>query len=86
MINQKLKNLQGPTHDLQMNDTEEIKFSGRNRLYIGNLTNDVTEEELAELFKPFGEISEAFTNKDKNFAFLKVVSISLINFISVNKF
>lgn len=72
MINQKLKNLTGPTHDLPNIETEEIKFSGRNRLYLGNLTNDITEEELTELFKPYGEISEAFVNKEKNFAFLKV--------------
>lgn len=72
MINQKLKNLTGPTHDLPNIEAEEIKFSGRNRLYLGNLTNDITEEELTELFKPYGEISEAFVNKEKNFAFLKV--------------
>lgn len=72
MVNQKLKNLCGPTHDLPMFDAEELKFSGRNRLYIGNLTNDVTEDELKEMFKPYGEISEAFINKEKNFAFLKI--------------
>lgn len=72
MVNQKLKNLSGPTHDLPELQCEEIKFSGRNRLYIGNLTSDVTEEELKELFSPYGEISEAFINAEKNFAFLKV--------------
>lgn len=36
------------------------------------MTNDVTEEELKELFKPYGEISEVFINKEKNFAFLKM--------------
>lgn len=72
MINQKLKNLSGPTHDLPELQLEEMKFSGRNRLYIGNLTSDVTEEELKELFSPYGEISEAFINAEKNFAFLKI--------------
>ena len=72
MIQQKLKQLQGPTHELPSIEHEEIKFSGRNRLYIGNLTNDVTEEELRALFKPFGEIGEAFINTEKNFAFIKV--------------
>lgn len=71
-INQKLRLLNGPTHDLPSVEPAEIKFSGRNRLYIGNLTSDVTEEELKELFKPYGEISEAFINKEKNFAFLKI--------------
>ena len=72
MVNQKLKNLAGPIHDLPDLQLEEVKFSGRNRLYIGNLTNDVTEEELREMFKPYGEISEAFINAEKNFAFLKL--------------
>lgn len=72
MIAQKLKNLQGPTHELPSIESEEVKFSGRNRLYIGNLTNDINEEELKELFKPYGEIAEAFLNAEKNFAFLKV--------------
>lgn len=49
-----------------------MKFSGRNRLYIGNLTNDVTEDELKKLFEPYGEIAEAFINSEKNFAFLKL--------------
>lgn len=72
MVNQKLKNFSGPTHDLPDLQCEEVKFSGRNRLYIGNLTSDVTEEELKELFRPYGEISEAFINTEKNFAFLKI--------------
>lgn len=72
MIHNKLKSLQGPTHELQPIEHEEIKFSGRNRLYVGNLPNDVKEEDLREWFKPFGEINEAFVNAEKNFAFLKV--------------
>lgn len=72
MINSRLKNINGPTHDISPIENEELKFSGRNRLYIGNLTNDITEEEIKELFKPYGEISESFINKEKNFAFIKV--------------
>lgn len=68
----RLKQLNGPTHELPSIEQEEVKFSGRNRLYIGNLTGEISEEELKELFKPYGEISEAFINKEKNFAFLKM--------------
>uniref|UniRef100_A0ABK9MH69 RRM domain-containing protein n=1 Tax=Glossina morsitans morsitans TaxID=37546 RepID=A0ABK9MH69_GLOMM len=72
-IGQRLRAISGPTHELPaIENTEETKFSGRNRLYVGNLTNDVTEEELREIFKPFGEIGEVFSNPDKNFAFLKL--------------
>lgn len=66
--------ISGPTHELPPQDTTEKKFSSRNRLYIGNLTNDVTEEEIQTLFQKYGEISELFVNKEKNFAFLKMVS------------
>lgn len=71
-INEKLRMLQGPLMDIAPIEAEEIKFSGRNRLYIGNLTNDVSEEELVELFKPYGDISEIFMNKEKNYAFVRV--------------
>ncbi|XP_055635395.1 hrp65 protein-like [Toxorhynchites rutilus septentrionalis] len=71
-IQEKLRMLQGPILDIPPIEIEENKFSGRNRLYIGNLTNDVTEDELTELFKPFGDISEIFMNKEKNYAFVRV--------------
>lgn len=66
--------ISGPTHDLSPPETTEKKFSGRNRLYIGNLSNDVTEEEIQQIFQQYGEISELFVNKEKNFAFLRMVS------------
>lgn len=72
-INEKLRLLQGPLLDLpSMESAEEVKFSGRNRLYIGNLTADATEEELVELFLPYGEITEVFMNKEKLYAFVRV--------------
>lgn len=72
---ERIMSLSGPTHELPPQDTTEKKFSGRNRLYLGNLTNDVSEEEIQQLFSPFGEVSEIFINKEKNFAFLKMVFI-----------
>ncbi|XP_058129785.1 hrp65 protein-like isoform X3 [Anopheles coustani] len=71
-INDKLRMLAGPLLDIPPIEVQEAKFSGRNRLYVGNLTNDVTEEELVEMFKPFGEIHEVFMNKEKNYAFVRV--------------
>lgn len=70
--------ISGPTHELPPQETAEKKFSGRNRLYIGNLTNDVTEEEIQAMFAQYGEISELFVNKEKNFAFLRMVNDFLI--------
>ncbi|XP_075227873.1 uncharacterized protein LOC142328189 isoform X2 [Lycorma delicatula] len=71
-LNEKLMAISGPTVDLAPQDVKEKKFTGRCRLYIGNLNNDVTEEEINALFQPFGETSETFVNKEKNFAFIRL--------------
>lgn len=63
----------GPTHELPPQEISEKKFMGRSRLYIGNLTNDTTPEEITQLFQPYGESTELFINKEKNFAFVKMV-------------
>ena len=73
-LNERLAGLSAPTHDLPPQDTREKKFTGRCRLYIGNLTNDVTEDEITQLFQPYGESAELFVNKEKNFAFIRLVS------------
>jgi len=65
--------ISGPSHELPPQETTEKKFSGRNRLYIGNLTNDVSEEEIQNMFQKYGEVSELFVNKEKSFAFLRMV-------------
>ncbi|GFG40361.1 hypothetical protein Cfor_00558 [Coptotermes formosanus] len=71
-LNERLAGLSAPTHDLPPQDTREKKFTGRCRLYIGNLTNDVTEDEITQLFQPYGETAELFVNKEKNFAFIRL--------------
>ena len=62
----------GPTHELPPVDTSERQFSGRSRLYIGNLSPGTTEEQLKEMIKKFGEVGELFLNTEKNFAFLRL--------------
>lgn len=71
-IQERLNSIGGPAYELPTVDIGEKKFSGRNRLYIGNLSNDITEEEVTEMFKPFGESSELFINKEKNFGFIRL--------------
>ena len=68
----RLQEIQGPTHDLPPVDTSERKFSGRSRLYIGNIAPNVTEEKLKEDLAKFGEIGELFYNSEKHFAFVRV--------------
>lgn len=74
MLANKLRDLVGPLLDLPPLEQTEVKFNGRSRLYIGNLANDITEEEVQKMFSQFGETAELFVNKEKNFGFIKMVS------------
>ncbi|XP_032578025.1 protein no-on-transient A [Drosophila sechellia] len=72
-IAQRLRSISGPTHELPPVELPtDNKFVGRNRLYVGNLTSDTTDDDLREMFKPYGEISEIFSNPEKNFTFLRL--------------
>ncbi len=71
---EKLAVLSNSTADLPIRSFTESKFSGRSRLYVGNLGSDITEQDLKGHFSSFGEIAEVFINKDKGFAFVRVVS------------
>ena len=73
-VMEKLQNIQGPTHELPPLDMTEKKFSGRARLYVGNLSPDTTEEQLKELVSQHGEVGEMFFNNEKHFAFLRLSS------------
>lgn len=72
-INQRLRAF-GSTLDLEPIELDaDMKFSIRNRLYIGNLTSEMAKDEsLREIFQPYGEISDIFINSEKNFAFIRV--------------
>uniref|UniRef100_A0A8D8REN1 Hrp65 protein n=1 Tax=Cacopsylla melanoneura TaxID=428564 RepID=A0A8D8REN1_9HEMI len=69
---EKILSLSGPTLDLAPSINTERKFQNKCRLYIGNVSSEITEEEILELFKPFGESTELFLNKEKNFAFIRM--------------
>lgn len=76
-LTDKLMNISGPTLDLPPGTNIEKKFAGRARLYIGNVTNDLTDEDLSALFSAYGETSELFVNREKNFAFIRMVSLKI---------
>ena len=59
----RLQEIQGPTHELPPVDTSERQFSGRSRLYIGNISPGVTEDSLKEEIAKFGEVGEMFYNQ-----------------------
>ncbi|CAI4230776.1 unnamed protein product [Auanema sp. JU1783] len=54
-----------------MADIPKKKFTGRCRLFVGNLPNEVSEDELKKLFSPHGDISECYLS-GKGFAFLRL--------------
>ena len=58
-----------------MTDLPKKKFTGRCRLFVGNLPNEVKEAELKELFSPHGDIAECYLS-GKGFAFLRMVTLS----------
>lgn len=46
-------------------EKEEIKKESKMNIYIGNLSHDVTDEDLRDAFESFGRISSAHVIKDK---------------------
>lgn len=70
---EKLLSLSGPTVELPPQPEKEKKFMGNCRLYIGNVGPDFTDNDLIELFKPYGETAEPFYSKEKNFGFIRLV-------------
>ncbi|KAM9340322.1 splicing factor, proline- and glutamine-rich isoform 1-T1 [Symphorus nematophorus] len=55
----------------------EKTYTQRCRLFIGNLPNDITEEDFKKLFAKYGEPSEVFINKSKGFGFIRLESRAL---------
>ncbi|TKS88870.1 Splicing factor, proline- and glutamine-rich DNA-binding p52/p100 complex, 100 kDa subunit [Collichthys lucidus] len=55
----------------------EKTYTQRCRLFIGNLPNDITEEDFKRLFAKYGEPSEVFINKSKGFGFIRLESRAL---------
>ncbi|XP_037330268.2 splicing factor, proline- and glutamine-rich isoform X2 [Pungitius pungitius] len=55
----------------------EKTYTQRCRLFIGNLPNDITEDDFKKLFAKYGEPSEVFINKSKGFGFIRLESRAL---------
>ncbi|CAB0003658.1 unnamed protein product [Nesidiocoris tenuis] len=74
-INERLlMTMGGSTADLppQTEEDGEKKFNNKTRLYVGNLHPETTIDEFAGLFTKYGETSEAYINKEKNFGFIRL--------------
>lgn len=57
--------------------TQTKKFTNKARLFFGNLPRDFSEDELKKLLAAHGEVQEIYHNKDKNFAFARMVCVFL---------
>ncbi len=55
-------------------ETGPKKFTGRCRLFVGNIPSDTKEADFKEMFKPHGECSEIFLNPSRGFGFIRLVS------------
>lgn len=79
-IIERLKQLAGPLIDLPPREETVRKFSNHCRLWVGNLPLDIKEDDVRELFKPFGEYDEVYFDKNKGFAFVRMVSVQEVLF------
>lgn len=71
LINEKLRAIHNPVIDL-MPIKCDGKFLGRFRLYICNLANSVTKEDLENTFKAYGEVNDIFIQPNRNFGFVRM--------------
>ncbi|XP_071956199.1 uncharacterized protein [Antedon mediterranea] len=58
--------------NLEESVKKERKFTQRCRLFVGNLTNDIEEDDFKKMFEKYGEISEVFLNKQRGFGFIRL--------------
>lgn len=74
-VKEKLDMMSGPTTNLVSKEgVSAKKFTGRCRLFVGNLPQSITDEEFRKMFQQFGEIAEVFLHPQKGFGFVKLVS------------
>ncbi|XP_072226380.1 splicing factor, proline- and glutamine-rich [Leuresthes tenuis] len=55
----------------------EKSYTQRCRLFVGNLPNDISEDDFRKMFSKYGEPSEVFINKGKGFGFIRLESRAL---------
>ncbi|XP_061597275.1 splicing factor, proline- and glutamine-rich [Cololabis saira] len=55
----------------------EKTYTQRCRLFVGNLPNDINEDDFRRMFSKYGEPSEVFINKGKGFGFIRLESRAL---------
>jgi RNA recognition motif-containing protein len=54
----------------------KINSMETSKLYVGNLSYSVTNEQLKELFSTYGEVKSCKVHEDKGFAFVEMSSVA----------
>lgn len=57
--------------DIEVIEPTKKKYTGRCRLFVGNLPLEMKEPELRKIFEEFGEVAECFSS-GKGFAFIRM--------------
>lgn len=52
----------------------EKTFTQRSRLFVGNLPQNMTEEEFKNMFAKYGDVNEVFVNGERGFGLIRLVS------------
>ena len=53
------------------------KFTGRCRLFVGNMPAETNEEDFKKMFEEHGEFTEVFLNSSRGFGFIRMVRLNL---------
>lgn len=71
IINEKLRAIHSPVIDLAPIKYDG-KFLGRYRLYVSNVADSVTKEDLENAFKVYGELNDVYIQPKRNFGFVRM--------------
>lgn len=65
-----LQTIELPTIETKLDPNK--KFSGRCRLFVGNLPHNTTEDKVKRIFERFGEVGEVYLGPKSAFGFVKM--------------
>lgn len=87
VVKERLEMMSGPTTNLVSKEgVSAKKFTGRCRLFVGNLPPSINDETFRKMFSEFGEIAEVFLHPQKGYGFVKLVRAFFICIISTEVF
>lgn len=66
----------GKSRDLSEKAIEQIKAGATRNLYVGGVSQALTEQHLNDLFAPYGDIDNIVLKREKHIAFVNMASIA----------